>query len=203
MKAWLTRIRRFVRSRRRLLAAVLAGLAAWSALTALRPPEPQTTPVLVTTRAITGGDLFTAAEVQLRPLPVTALPAEYLTDLGQVIGRPATVPLPAGAVLVPSAVVSRTALAAPGLAVLPVPLAVTAAGLVEVGDRIDLLGNEDGTAPVASAARVVAVLDPGEDDSGLAPVGSGGIIVLVELRPDAVAKVAAAAARGPLGFGFR
>ena len=55
---------------------------------------------------------------------------------------------------------------------------------------------------VASAARVVAVL-AADTQSGLAPARDDGPVVLIELRPDALAKVAAAAAQGPLGFGFR
>lgn len=51
------------------------------------------------------------------------------------MGRPATLNTP-GAVLLPASVVSRESLAAPGMAVLPVTLASTAAGLIEVGDRI-------------------------------------------------------------------
>ena len=88
---------------------------------------------------------------------------------------------------------------------LPVTLTSPAAGLVEVGDRIDLLaaGSEDDTGQVATGARVVAVLNSSEDSSPLSPVQSSGPVVLVELRPDALARVAAAAARGPLGFGLR
>jgi hypothetical protein len=90
------------------------------------------------------------------------------------------------------------------MAVLPVTLVDTAAGLIEVGDRIDLLGSSgDDTATVASAARVVAVLGADGSGSALTPSRSSGPVVLVELRPDALAKVAAAAAQGPLGFGFR
>ena len=95
-------------------------------------------------------------------------------------------------------------LAGPGFAVLPVTLTATAAGLVEVGDRIDLLASDgDGEAArVASAVRVVAILEssPG---SPLSPTRSSGPVVLVELTPAALPRVAAASARGALGFGLR
>lgn len=204
MNALITRLRRFVRTRRRLFAAVLAAVAVWAGLTALRPPEPTTTAVLITIRELNGGGTIGAGDVQLRQLPAELLPATYLSAPEQAVGRALTVSLPAGAILLPSSVVSRDSLAAPGMAVLPVRLAATAAGLVEVGDRLDLIGTDDDeSAPVASAARVVAVLTADADSGSIAPVGSGGVTVLVELRPDALAKVAAAAARGPLGFGFR
>lgn len=198
------RLRRFLRSHRRLFAALLAGVAVWAGLTALRPPTPSTAMVVVTTRALSGGSTLAAADVQLVALPVAALPAAYLDATEQVLGRPLTVSLPAGATLLPSSIVSRDALAAPGMTVLPVTLAATAAGLIEVGDRIDLIASdEDSVAPVASAARVVAVLAGGDESGSFGRNPGGGPIVLVELRPDVVTKVAAAAARGPLGFGFR
>ncbi len=203
MNKLLAPLRRLLRSHRRLVAALLAGAAVWAALTALRPAEPVTVPVLVAARPLTGGVVLAADDVEVRRLPAGQLPSEYLDDPAQAVGRPATLNTPAGAVLLPASVVSRESLAAPGMAVLPVTLASTAAGLIEVGDRIDLIATtDDAAAPVASAARVVAVL-AADTQSGLAPARDDGPVVLIELRPDALAKVAAAAAQGPLGFGFR
>ena len=205
MKALRTRLRRLTRRYRRLSAAVLAGLAVWAALSVLRPPGPPTSTVLVTQRALVGGVTVAASDVAERQLPLSALPADYLRTADQAVGRPLTVSLPAGAVLLPTSVVTRDALAAPGSAVLPVTLTATAAGLIEVGDRVDLLGtdSEAETGLLASAVRVVAVLDGTKSSSPLSPVQGSGPVVLVELRPAALPRVAAAAARGPLGFGLR
>lgn len=204
MKTTLSRLRRFLRTRRRLLAALLAGLAVWAGLTALRPAPPTTVPVLVAARAITGGAIIQPADVVVRDLPEDAQPDAFLTGIDQAVGKPATLPLPSGAVLMPASVVSRDSLASPGMAVLPVVLTDTAAGLIEVGDRIDLIGSDgDHTATVASGARVVAVLGADANGSALSSTRSTGPTVLVELRPDALVAVAAAAAQGPLGFGFR
>lgn len=204
MKALFARLKRFVRTRRRLVAALLAAVAVWAGLTALHPAEPQTAAVLVTSRQLSGGSILGSSDVEVRRLPTAMLPASYLDAPKQVVGRPLTVPLPAGAIVLPSSVVSRRLLAAPGMAVLPITLVATAAGLVEVGDRIDLIGSaDDDSAKVASLARVVAVLTTDDDGGSLSPVRSGGPIVLVEVRPEGLAKVAAAAALGPLGFGFR
>lgn len=205
MRAFRTSLRRLTRRYRRLSAAVLAGLAVWAALSVLRPPGPPTATVLVTQRALAGGVIVAASDIVERQLPLTALPAEYLRATDQAVGRPLTVPLPAGAVLLPASVVTRDALAAPGYAVLPVALTATAAGLIEVGDRIDLLGtdSETETGLLGSAVRVVAVLDGTKSSSPLSPVQGAGPVVLVELRPAALPRVAAAAARGPLGFGLR
>ena len=161
--------------------------------------------MLVTQRALVGGVTVAASDVVERQLPLSALPADYLRAADQAVGRPLTVSLPAGAVLLPTSVVTRDALAAPGSAVLPVTLTATAAGLIEVGDRIDLLGadSESETGLLASAVRVVAVLDAAKGSSPLSPVQSAGPVVLVELRPAALPRVAAAAARGALGFGLR
>lgn len=192
-----------LRTRRRLIAALLAGVAVWAAITAIRPAEPATAAALVTTRPVQGGAVLAGADVEVRQVPVAALPQEYLGQLEQAVGRALTVALPAGAVLLPSSVVSREALAAPGKAVLPITLAATAAGLIEVGDRIDLIGStQDASATLASAVRVVAVLRS-ESDGGLVPSQGSGPIILVELNPATLPKVAEAASRGPLGFGFR
>ena len=139
MNKLLAPLRRLLRSHRRLVAALLAGAAVWAALTALRPAEPVTVPVLVAARPLTGGVVLAADDVEVRRLPAGQLPSEYLDDPAQAVGRPATLNTPAGAVLLPASVVSRESLAAPGMAVLPVTLASTAAGLIEVGDRIDLI----------------------------------------------------------------
>ncbi len=186
-------------------AAVLAGLAVWAALSVLRPPGPATTTALVTVRALPGGQTVTADDVAVRQLPLDAVPTDFLHDPAQAVGRPLTVPVPAGALLLPASVVNREALAGPGLSVLPVTLASTAVGLIEVGDRIDLLGadaNSDAVL-VASAARVVAVLSTPGGSSPLSPVQTSGPVLLVEVRPASLPRVAAAAARGPLGFGLR
>ncbi|MFT4293886.1 MAG: SAF domain-containing protein [Micropruina sp.] len=205
MKALQSRVRRLLRRHRRLFAAVLAALAVWTALGVLRPPDPPSVSVLVAERALVGGRTVAAGDVAVRRLPASALPTDYLNDPDQALGRPLTVSIPAGTVLLPTSVVTKNALAAPGLAILPVTLTPTAAALVEVGDRIDLLASDAGGDPalVASAARVVAVLASGSDSSPLSPRQSAGPVVLVELRPDALAKVSGAAARGPLGFGLR
>lgn len=204
MKSLSTRLRRLIRRHRRLLAALMAGLAVWTGLTVLRPADPPTVPVLVAERALVGGTTLAAGDVAVRHLPAAMLPDHYLHEPGQAVGRSLTVSVPARAVFLPTSVVTKNALAGPGFAVLPVTLTATAAGLVEVGDRIDLLASDgDGEAArVASAVRVVAILEssPG---SPLSPTRSSGPVVLVELTPAALPRVAAASARGALGFGLR
>ncbi|MFT4218323.1 MAG: SAF domain-containing protein [Micropruina sp.] len=205
MRSFRPRLRRLARRYRRVAAALMAGVAVWAALSVLRPAGPPTTAVLVAERALVGGQTIAAGDIAVRQIPTDALPAEYLDEPDQAVGRPLTVSLPPGAVLLPTSVVTKAALAAPGLAVLPVTLTATAVGLVEVGDRIDLLGSDSDTdtALVASAARVVAVLTGSKDSSPLSPVSTSGPVVLVEVRPAALPAIAAAASRGPLGFGLR
>lgn len=198
-------MRRVARRYRRVCAAVLAGLAVWAALSVLRPPGPATTAALVTVRALQGGQPVTADDVAIRQIPSDAVPADFLHNPGQAVGRPLTVSVPAGTVLLPSSVVTREALAAPGMAVLPVTMTATAIGLIEVGDHIDLLGADADSDPalLASAARVVAVLSTPGGSSPLSPGPTSGPVLLVEVRPASLPRVAAAAARGPLGFGLR
>ena len=113
-----------------MVAALLAGVAVWSGLTALRPALPTTVAVLVTSKALAGGAVISPGDVAVKRLPADVLPAQYLDDPAQAVGRPATVPLPMGAVMLPSSVVSRDALAAPGMAGLPGTLVSTAARLI-------------------------------------------------------------------------
>ena len=205
VKTFRPRVRRVARRYRRVCAALLAGLAVWAALSVLRPPGPATTTAVVASRALQGGQTVTTDDVSLRQIPLDAAPADFLSNPQQALGRPLTVSLPAGAVFLPASVVTREALAAPGLSVLPVTLTSTAVGLIEVGDRIDLLGAdaESDAVLLASAARVVAVLSRPGGSSPLSPMQSSGPVLLVEVRPASLPRVAAAAARGPLGFGLR
>jgi Flp pilus assembly protein CpaB len=196
---------RFLRARRRLVAALLVAVSVYAGLAALRPGEGATVDALVTLRPVAGGTRLGPDDVAVARLPADAVPPEALSDPVAVTGRALTVSLPARAVLLPSSVVVKDSLTAPGLAAVPLTLSGAAAGLVEVGDRIDLIAAEPESgvpSVVADAVRVVAIVTPPADRSPLT-ASAAGPVVLVEVRPEQVARIASLAAQGPLGFGIR
>ena len=83
VKALLIRARRFLRTYRRVVAALLAGVAVWSGLTALRPALPATVAVLVTSKPLAGGVVISPGDVAVKQLPADVPPAEYLDDPAQ------------------------------------------------------------------------------------------------------------------------
>lgn len=199
--AWtnhLRSLRRAFRWHRRLLAALLAGLAAYFALTALTQSD-DTVRVVAAARTIEGGRTLGAADLIFLELPRAAVPAGALTEVDQAVGQAVIVQVPARAVLTASSLSSSEGLVAPGRVALPVGLSDSApVGLVRPGDRIDLLGTGgSGSIEVlVSGTRVIALP---QVDSGL--LGSGSPVILVDVsRAEATRLVSAGA---PLSFALR
>lgn len=188
-------LRRALRWHRRLLAAALAGLAVYFALTVLTQRD-DSTQVVVAAHAIPGGRTISAGDLTTLDLPRAAVPEGALTSAGQAIGQVVLIEVPARATLTSSALARSGTLVAPGRLALPVGISESAPlGLVQVGDRIDLLG--PGGAGVievlASGVRVIAIP---EVDTGL--LGGGSPVILVDVRRDEAARLVDA--RSPLSF---
>jgi Flp pilus assembly protein CpaB len=191
----LNSLRRALRWHRRLLAAVLVGLAVYFALAALTE-RADTTRVVVAAHTIASGGTVSAGDLTTLELPRFAIPEGALTDAGQAVGQTLVSPVPARAVLTTSALASGDSLVAPGRVALPVGLSDSAPlGLLQVGDRIDLLGPGDsGSIEVlVSSTRVITLP---QIDAGL--FGGGSPVILVDVsRTEATRLVAAGA---PLNF---
>lgn len=137
-----TRVLRAVRRRlllhRRLVAALLVGVAAYATLQVLRPPAPATVPVLISAADLPAGTTLTADNVvQVRRDHETVPDGR----LDAAIGRVLAAPVRRGEALTDARVVgSGLTRAAPGSVALSVRIAdAPALDLVRVGDAIDVI----------------------------------------------------------------
>lgn len=192
-----TRIRRAVRrtvlARRRPLAAVSAAIAVLAGLQAARTPGDPTVPVTVAAHDLVSGTKLTSGDVEVRRLPVRAVPSGLETH---AVGRTLAAPIRAGEPITDVRLVGP-ALAAgyPARVAMPVRIAdADMVGLLKVGDRVDLVAADprDGTATYAALdVPVLALPSPTSDDRA----GSlSGALVVVAAQPDEVGQIAAAAA---------
>lgn len=192
-----TRIRRAVRrtvlARRRSLAAVSAAIAVLAGLQAARTPGDPTVPVTVAAHDLVSGTKLTSGDVEVRRLPARVVPSGLETH---AVGRTLAAPIRAGEPITDVRLVGP-ALAAgyPARVAMPVRIAdADMVGLLQVGDRVDLVAADprDGTATYAALdVPVLALPSPASDDRA----GSlSGALVVVAAQPDEVGQIAAAAA---------
>ena len=203
-------VRRTLDWHRRSIAAVLAGLAVLTSLSALAPKHPPTSEVWTAARDLAGGSPIRAADLVLARLPLALVPAGALRPGSAVVGRLLAAPVRRGEPLTDVRLLGPSLLAAlarPGQVAVPVRLAdgAAAAALARPGETVDVLavGSLDdaatGAAPVvvASAATVLAV--PGRDSVS----GSDAGLVVVAVTPEQAAALASAAARSRLSLVLR
>lgn len=147
----LSRTRRAVLRRRRLLAALLTAVAVAAGLDAVARPPPETVTVLVAARDLPSGTEVTADDVQSAEFLPGSTPSDLADDpVGRVLAAPLTAGEPVTDVRLVGAQLTEDL---PGLTAVPVRL--PDAGMVElleVGDRIDLVAAD----PQAGGAQVVA-----------------------------------------------
>lgn len=187
--------------RRRLLAAVLLGVAVTAGLRAVAAPPPPTTPVLVAARDLPAGTLLAADDLAPAELPPDAVPQAVLAEPA---GRTLAAPLRAGEPVTDVRVVG------PGPTrglddVVAVPVRLPDAGsvaLLHVGDRLDLLATDprgERTGPVADDVPVLAL--PAEDGESSAS-GLPGRLVVLGLGEAEVDDVTASAVRSVLTYAW-
>ncbi len=158
------------------------------------------TPVLVTARAVPAGHVLAPADVRTVDLAgAEGLGAFAVTDTEKVVGRPAALPLPAGALLTPQ-VLGATWWPPAGQAVISVLVKPGAGPTVQAGQQVGLVILPDTTttgspAPAngSQAAPVTGVVTTAENAGQAAGAGSRVVTVLIA-RADAPALAAAAAA---------
>lgn len=196
MKKLLRAFRRAITWHRRPLAAIVAVLGTLALLAALSPERPVGHWAVVTSRAVRAGATIEQADLRRVHLPEASLPDGFLDDIGQVVGLMAVGALPLNAIITPADVFTPGGLqASAGKAIMPLRLPDDGLrGLLKVGSTIDLIGinSRSGEAEIlARSVRVVAI--PAVDDpQGFGTTSSGGLLVLVEVTPDAASQLSTA-----------
>ena len=171
-------VRRGVLSRRRPLAAVLAAVAVVSALHEIRPPPPDVRPVPTVARDLPAGATLTARDI----VTVDYAPDTAPTGIApEPVGRVLAGPMRAGEVLTDVRLVGAPLAAAyPDDVAVPVRLPDAGmAGLLRVGDRIDLVAADpqgDEARLVAGGVTVLAL--PAADDEEASAALPGRLVVI-------------------------
>ncbi len=168
------RIHRFVFEHRRTLAAVFAGLAVLTALSALRQESDGTT-VLVARHDLRSGHVLVASDLRKATVPPSSRPSHAL-GRGAAIGRRVAGPMRAGEAITDYRVLQDDALSGyADNAVLTTIRVDRADGLtgLHVGDRVDIVAvDPDGESRAKVVARAVEVVTlPSSGDSEVVPVG--------------------------------
>jgi Flp pilus assembly protein CpaB len=163
-------------------AALCLVLAAASAAGAHRPRSDSGVPVVVARRAVAAGARLVAADLHVTTWPAALVPAGSVRSARTLVGQRVAGRVVAREAITRARLVGRdlTAGLATGETAVAVPVDATVTGLVEAGDRVDVLAvpspddstttpddpppdHREQTQRVAIGARVLAVLPPGED----------------------------------------
>lgn len=192
------RLRRAVLRRRRLLAALLTAVAVAAGLHAVAAPPPATVTVVVAARDLPAGAVLGAADLDR----VDFAPGSVPDDLaGDPVGRTLAAPLRRGEPVTAVRLVGPSLTdGSPGLVATPVRLPDPGmVGLLEVGDRIDLVAADPQTGGAQLVAADLPVLALPRDDSD-ATSGLPGRLVVVGAPDEDVGPIAAAAVRTVVTF---
>ncbi len=185
---------------RRLLAALLTGVAVLAGVRAVAPPPPPTVELVVAAHDLDAGVALTEEDVAVRRVPPGAAPDAAL-PAPAVVGRTLAAPLRAGEPVTDVRLLGGPlASAYDGRRVLPVRFPdADQVGLLQVGDRLDVLATPSrgrGAEVVASDVLVAALPAGGPDEVGALP----GRVVLLAVPETAVSRVTEAAAREYLSY---
>jgi Flp pilus assembly protein CpaB len=198
-RAW-RRVRRVVLARRRLLAALLAGVAVAAAVQAATAPPQPVIGVLTAARDLPAGAVIADDDLRVVDFAPGSVPSGVGRDL---VGRTLAAPVRRGEPVTDVRLVGPALTAGdPELTAVPVRLPDTAmVELLEVGDRIDLIGTDpqgSGASVVAPGVPVLALPRAPEETGSAQP---GGLVV-VGASPAEVTRLADAGVRLFLTYAF-
>ncbi|WP_194815919.1 SAF domain-containing protein [Nocardia sp. XZ_19_385] len=188
---------------RRLLAAALTVLAA--VLFLRGDPDTHPAQVVVADHDLPPGRLLAAGDLRTAPRESGSLPSGAVRDAGELVGATLTGAMRAGEVFTDLRIVgprlAAVAAGAPDARIVPIRLADNAvAEILRAGDRVDVVGAEDGSdRPARTLARdaaVVLVSRPADRRGQPEPV------VLVAMDATHATAVAAASLRTALTVVF-
>lgn len=177
---------------------LVAGGAAVAGLLALRLD--QRVDVLVARQSIGAGEQITADMLAVAPVAADGPALIPVTRRGEVVGRYAAVPIPAGRLLDTGMVTDRSTLRAGTVAigVVVAPGAAPARGL-EAGDRVTVYGTDGEGEVITSEALVSSFVRPEQGSFGATSSDTVATLIVPE---SAAARVAAAAAAGKVSLGL-
>lgn len=202
VRAVLRPVRRVVLRRRRLLAAVLAGVAVLAGIRATSAPPAATVAVPVLARDVAAGAVLAPGDVRTVAYRPDSVPPGIVED---ATGRTVATAITRGEPLTSTRLVGADlARGSPGTTAMPVRFPDSAmAALLGVGNRIDVLAvDPQGGAPavVARAARVLAL--PAPVSSGVGTDGLPGRLVVLGVPDDDVTRVADVSVRLFLTYAY-
>jgi Flp pilus assembly protein CpaB len=201
LAALLRPVRRAVLARRRLLAALLTAVAVATGLHAATAPPPAEVRVLVAARDLSSGTVLGSDDLRGVGFVPGSVPDGAVADPA---GRTLAAPLRAGEPVTDVRLVGPSLTDGyPGLAAVPVRLPDAAmAGLLTVGDRVDLVSADPqgGAATLVASDVPVLALPAGDGEVGAA--GLTGRLVVVGAPPADVPRIADASVRTFLTIAF-
>jgi Flp pilus assembly protein CpaB len=183
---------------RRLLAGVSAAAAVYFGLVALSPSPPPTVTVLAAAHDLPGGAVPGTADLRTLRLPPDVVPVGALRPGDDSARRVLAAPVRSGETLTDARFLSPDLLSTGPAGLVAYPLRIEdadIAGLLRVGDRIDLYAATssaaDSAGRVAQAVRVLAL--PGGRASPSA-AGSAGALVVIAASSEVIGQIAQSAA---------
>jgi len=194
-------VRRAVLVRRRLLAAVLAGVAVASGLHAAAAPPPPSVRVLTAARDLPAGTLLAGSDLAEEEFAPDSVPDGLARA---AVGRTLAAPLRGGEPVTDVRLVGEAlARSHPDLTALPVRFPDAAmVDLLEVGDVIDVIATDPqgSGASVVSAGVPVLAIPP--IDAAVGGDGQAGALVVVGAAPADVTRLADAGVRLFLTYAY-
>jgi Flp pilus assembly protein CpaB len=191
------RVRRVLLRFRRPIGAVLAALVVYAVIETVAPETPQQAPVVVAAHDLSAGVTVSPSDVRVVELPPGVAPDSSARSIEDVVGRLVAGPMRGGEVLTDRRLVGPSLLAGYPAGLVAAPVRINdsdAAGLLQVGDRVDVYAARRDSSPadlVAAAARVVTLPRSSDDSS------TGALVVLAVSAAEA-AVLAQASATAPL-----
>jgi Flp pilus assembly protein CpaB len=199
--------------RRRLVVAVLTGVAVVSGLSAVRPAAVPTQRVWVAAHDLAGGEPLGSSDIRVERLPSADVPAGALHATSTVVGRLLAAPMRQGEPLTDVRILSSSLLAAtdvPGEVAVPVRVADGPAtlALAHAGDLVDVIAapdaDEGGPPTSFVVVRNVRVLaTPTRDSDGDATSGDSAGLLIIEATSAQAAALAQASTRAALSIAVR
>lgn len=192
-------LRRAFRWYRRWFAAALAAFAVFAAISAVAQQSSGSVPVVVAARTIPGGTTLTAADLSVARVPASVV-AEGAFDTPELLlGQQVITAIPARAILTSTNLLATGTSVGEGKLALPVRFSdSTTMSALQVGSRIDVLGQTgDSYAVIAANLRVVAV--PDAEQGGVLSANTDGL-VMVEVDASQAGAITAATSAGSMSY---